>query len=227
MRRLRIQIALLFIFQVLFSLSSSDRQSSEQNLYVAAVGDSITWGFAIEDRRENSWPARLEYLSSGKIESGNFGRSGATLTHGGDKPYVDDIAFERALDSSPDVVIIILGTNDVKGNNKSLLNEFMEDYLLLVQMFRELDSHPRIYICYPPPAFANSWRIDGIWLKEIVIPLIDQVAESSGAAVIDLHSPLIRRPDLFPDGVHPNKEGAEIIAETIYSALKESFISFL
>ena len=37
--------------------------------------------------------------------------------------------------------------------------------------------------------------------------------------VIDLYDALSNRPDLFPDKIHPNAKGAELIARTIQDAL--------
>ena len=45
------------------------------------------------------------------------------------------------------------------------------------------------------------------------------MAHGAGAQLIDLFTPLHSRPDLFPDALHPNPEGAKILAKTVYSAL--------
>ena len=37
--------------------------------------------------------------------------------------------------------------------------------------------------------------------------------------MIDLHTPFYFHPNLFPDALHPNKEGAVILAKTVYSAI--------
>lgn len=42
-------------------------------------------------------------------------------------------------------------------------------------------------------------------------------------AIIDLHSPLYKRPDLFPDSLHPLAEGANVIAETAKNVITGKF----
>lgn len=227
MRNKILSASLIFALLLFMPLWGTDREDQKDELIVAAVGDSITWGFAVENRLENSWPARLESLSDGELEVGNFGWSGTTLLQAGDKPYVESRAYSSALESSPRIVIIALGTNDANKANRPLVSGFSRDYALLIQSFRELESRPEIFICYPPPVFPNRWDIDTAFLEETIIPLIDRVAEENGVEIIDLHSPLKNRRDLIPDGVHPDGEGARIIAEAIYGELLESFISFL
>jgi lysophospholipase L1-like esterase len=52
-----------------------------------------------------------------------------------------------------------------------------------------------------------------------VIPLIKQVANETNLATIDVHTALINHPDYFWDGIHPNNEGARVIATQVYDAI--------
>ena len=49
--------------------------------------------------------------------------------------------------------------------------------------------------------------------------LIEEIARIAGATLIDLQEGLYDRPDLLPDALHPNAEGAGILARTVYGAL--------
>lgn len=40
-------------------------------------------------------------------------------------------------------------------------------------------------------------------------------------SIIDLYAALDGKPELFPDRVHPNDDGAKLIAKTVYEALKK------
>ena len=53
----------------------------------------------------------------------------------------------------------------------------------------------------------------------LTIPIIQQVAAEKGLPVIDLHTALSGKPELFPDGVHPNAAGAKLMARAVYAAL--------
>nr|WP_281389134.1 GDSL-type esterase/lipase family protein [Spirochaeta isovalerica] len=186
---------------------------------VAAVGDSITWGFGLEKRYENSWPAVVESLSGGRFETGNFGRNGATLTDLGDRPYKDTAQYSRALEFNADVVVIALGTNDTKIGNRIFLDSFKEDYLELIGAFRQENEPRDIYLCLPPPVFHNRWGMEGSLLDKCLIPLIREIAEESGCQVIDLHYPLLDHQEYFADGVHPDGRGARMIGELIFKQI--------
>ena len=45
------------------------------------------------------------------------------------------------------------------------------------------------------------------------------MAIGANVQLIDLYTPLHSRPDLFPDALHPNPDGALILAKTVYGAL--------
>ena len=49
--------------------------------------------------------------------------------------------------------------------------------------------------------------------------LIEEIARIAGATLVDLQEGLYDRPDLLPDALHPNAEGAGILARTVYGAL--------
>ena len=192
--------------------------SSSQAIKVACVGDSITDGANISDREVNSYPAQLEsILQKFNIawETENFGVGGATLLSQGDLPYVEQQAYNQALSWNPDVVVIMLGTNDSKYYNWVYKDEFVPDYLAFIDSFTALPSQPQIWICKPVPAFKLVYSITNEVIRDEIIPLIDEIAGQRDVRVIDLYTPLLGASDLFPDGIHPNAEGAGLMAEII------------
>ena len=52
---------------------------------------------------------------------------------------------------------------------------------------------------------------------------IEQVARWAGVGLIDLQEPLYHRPDLLPDALHPDEEGAGLLAKTVYQAVTGDF----
>jgi lysophospholipase L1-like esterase len=46
-----------------------------------------------------------------------------------------------------------------------------------------------------------------------VNPIVEKAAEQMGIQTIYIYSILVNRSELFPDGLHPNADGAKIIAE--------------
>jgi acyl-CoA thioesterase I len=187
---------------------------------VAAVGDSITWGSGLADRERDSYPAQLGRLLGDPHEVRNFGVNGTTLLRNGDRPYWTTSSFDAARAFAPDVVVIMLGTNDAKPQNWRHREEFVADYVAMIDAFAALPSRPTIWVCHPVPTFGAYGVRDPV-LRNHVIPMIDRVAEVRQVPVIDLYAVLRGRGDLFPNGIHPNAEGARLIAETVRQAIRK------
>ncbi len=195
---------------------------NSQAVKVACVGDSITAGANIPDREVNSYPAQLESKLrkfDNKWETENFGVGGATLLRKGDLPYMEQSAYNQALAWNPDVVVIMLGTNDSKSFNWIYKDEFVPDYCALIDSFAALSSRPDIWICKPVPAFKLNFSITNEIIRDEIIPLIDGIVGQRDVRVIDLYTPLLGASEYFPDGIHPNAEGAGLMAEIIVPML--------
>jgi lysophospholipase L1-like esterase len=189
----------------------------QNTIRVACVGDSITAGVGAEHGRD--YPAQLGKLLGSKWEVRNFGVSGSTLLNHGDKPYQKENAFKAALAYKPNVVLIMLGTNDTKPQNWKLKDQFAADYKDLIGQFAKLPSKPRIFICRPVPVpGAGNYGINEAGVKE-EIPLIDKVAADTTSGEIDMHAALADHPETLPDRVHPNTAGAEAMAKAASKAL--------
>jgi len=119
----------------------------------------------------------------------------------------------------PHVVVIKLGTNDTKPQNWKFKDQFADDYEGLIDAFKNVPAKPRIWICRPVPAYQERWGISPERIRTEAIPLVSRVAEETGVEIIDLYKALSDRPDLFPDKIHPNAEGAMLMAKEIYRVL--------
>ena len=222
---LRIIAALVIFSLPTLSCTSYDggkpirAEDYRETIRIACIGDSITYGASIENRTRDCYPAQLGRMLGEKWQARNFGVSGATLLKKGDLPYWNQQAFKDALAYNPNVVVIKLGTNDTKPQNWKYKDQFAADYADMIDRFAELPSSPRIWICQPVPAYPERWGISDTRIKNEVIPLINDIAHNKHVPVIDLYGPLSGKPELFPDQIHPNAEGAHGIAKEIYAAL--------
>jgi acyl-CoA thioesterase I len=198
---------------------------------LACVGDSITWGYGISNRQFNSYPAQLAVMLGTNWDVRNFGINGTTLLHQGDRPYVKQAAYTRALAFKPDVAVIDFGANDSKHpgdgsldankavNNWQYKTNFVHDYEEMIAAFRQANPQARIFICLPTPDYPGRWGINDKTIRVEMIPMIHRVASESDVAVIDLYTALSDRKELFPDTVHPNAAGAGLMAAAVYRAL--------
>lgn len=185
---------------------------------LACVGDSITQG--VGAKRGQSWPAQAQKTLGEKWKVHNFGLSGTTLMNSGNKPYQKSKQFKAALSSNPDVVVIMLGTNDTKPANwKNSAKDYEVDYLDIISDFQKLPSRPQIYLCLPPYiAKEGRWGINNEDTKAQV-PMIKKIAKDIKCEVIDVYAALEGRDNLIPDTVHPNTAGAALIAKAVVASL--------
>ncbi|HEX7653784.1 MAG TPA: GDSL-type esterase/lipase family protein [Verrucomicrobiae bacterium] len=194
-----------------------DPANYQHKVRVACVGDSITAG--VGAAHGFAYPSQLQAMLGEQWEVKNFGVSGRTLLKDGDFPYWREKAFQAAQDYNPDVVLIMLGTNDTKPQNWILIDAFQDDYKELIGTFTALPSRPRIYLCRPCPVRANgSWGINETNLQK-EMPWIDAVAKSCHAGIIDMHAAVPADPELLPDKVHPSTEGARLMAAAAFHKL--------
>jgi lysophospholipase L1-like esterase len=185
---------------------------------VACVGDSIT--------QLSGWPEKLGVRLGPGYTSTNYGLAGTTLLKNGDHPYWTTQQFTDSHAANPDIVVIMLGTNDSKPFNWSPHgSEFVGDYEALIDSYASLPSHPRIYLNLCPPAGTNGYQIVGSVIENQVNPDIKQVAAAKGRPTIDIFDAFGGHdfdPSLYgstADQVHPNAKGAQVIADTVYAAL--------
>ena len=215
-------LSFIVMSSVLWGSAVASTEEKTAPIKVACVGDSITFGFGLEDRKDQSYPAQLAIALGDGWSVGNFGRNGRTVLKQGHAPYWDTQEYKAALALKPDIVIIKLGTNDLRAMNwEKHKAEYIPDYVDLIRSFQALESKPTIWICYPAPVHPGHDKIkfSNDVIKNELIPKIDEVAKKTAAKIIDLHTALSGRKKMFPDNVHPNAEGAEQIAKTVLRAI--------
>jgi len=184
---------------------------------VAAVGDSITQGAGASGG--HSYPDQLQALLGSKWIIKNYGVGGRTLLRKGDAPWWNEQAFKDAHALNPDVVVIMLGTNDTKPQNWVHEDEFYGDYKDLIESFKALPSKPHIWIMRPCPVPGNgNYGINEKNL-DVLLPLVDKLAADENVGEIDIYGALKDHPEMFPDNVHPNDAGAGIMAQTVAHAI--------
>ena len=192
-------------------------KSEESMVKVACIGDSITWGFTLLCPWKQSYPALLQERLGEGYEVRNFGYNDASARFDADTPYVRKRVYRDSLAWNPDIVLVMLGTNDTKKRNWDP-EIFRRDYRRIIESYRDLPSHPRVILIAPIRIHLLMGRpLLGLYpetMENGVRPAIREIAADMGLECIDLK-------DLFTDsrycrdGVHPQREGARLLEEAI------------
>ena len=199
---------------------------AQEKIKVACIGNSVTYGYGHKDPKATSYPTQLQQMLGDKYEVRNFGYSGATLLSKGHRPYINLDKYKAALEFAPDIAVIHLGLNDTDPRNwPNYRDEFYDDYINIIKALREANPEVDVYVCRMTPIFHWHRRFKSgtrDWYHQIQ-ELIPHIAEYGQFEIIDLSRYLYHRPDLMPDALHPDAQGAGIIAKQVYSAITNDF----
>lgn len=200
---------------------------------IAFIGDSITQGTGASDQSTMSYPGQLSrMLDSSKYTVGNFGKGSSyvlpadnkynvknktpELSYKNTQQYKDSVAFK------PDVVVIMLGINDIRSMSCDEARADLKTSLTaLTREYCEMESVKKVYVA-TSVRVTNAATIlqycDGR-LQELQI----EVANELGLDLIDMYA-MTR--DYFnvkmhytKDIVHPVDDSYGEMARAFYAAL--------
>lgn len=199
---------------------------AQDKIKVACVGNSITYGTGVENREVNAYPVKLQGMLGDAYEVGNFGKPGATLLNKGHRPYTQQQEYKDAIAFAGDIVVIHLGINDTDPRNwPNYRDEFIGDYRSLMNDFRKANPEVRFLLARMTPLSHRHPRFESgtrDWHAEIQ-QAIECIAQAEKVQMIDFHEPLYPYPYILRDAVHPDAEGAEILARTVYEGITGKF----
>jgi len=191
---------------------------------IACIGDSLTYGYLVENREENCYPAQLQKRLGAGYEVRNFGENGATMSKEGDNPYWSHPKFQESSDFEPYIVLIMLGTNDSKSHNWKSVEHYMATYKEMIYHYKALPSRPKIYLLTPPKVFTLPLHHVFSNIREDFVDIMADAVRKLGTEldlpVIEVNLATANRSECFPeDGIHTNALGARLIADTVHEAL--------
>ena len=210
-----------------FSGLHNHTNPTNEQIKVACVGDSITYGHGIAGWQKNNYPAKLQSLLGDDYHVENFGHSGRTVSDDGDKPYSESKQYKLSIDYDADIIIFMLGTNDTKPENWTSIDNFMADYEKMVNRYKESNLDARIILCTPARAFFSGGKGEGKTNFNIQPNVVEQIGMQIKAFAllyeyecIDIYDVTAGHSEWFKkDNVHPNADGASAIASAIYKKI--------
>ena len=128
---------------------------------VACVGDSITAGYLSSCGL--NYPNQLQTLLGAEFNVTNYGSGGKTmlkpehLPSGDRASYWATRQYAQALNSSSDIIVLMLGTNDADRPRWAQSSaSFADDYVAMAQSFLALPTKPKLYLMVPPPLYRDG-----------------------------------------------------------------------
>ena len=209
-----------------FSLSFSVTATAYPK--IACVGDSLTYGHAWP---EEAWPVYLAKLLGPAFEVGNFGRNGASIcgyNPTGYLKYTRQPEYEASLAFAPDILVIMLGTNDAK-DWPPAEPEFIATYIDLIDSYyREFPDVKILLVSAPPTMENNAFNLPNDVITGSVVPMQRDLAALMELPLLDLSAIMHELPDGYDhllrgdavfDGVHLSVEGAQFVSQLVAEAI--------
>jgi hypothetical protein len=144
-----------------------------------------------------------------------------------DKSYWDSPMFQAAKDFQPDIVTIMLGTNDAHPDYwPQYQSDYVSDYGDMIEVFKSLHSQPRV-IVLGLPYLKPGGRYDGVVALDEQLPGVAALAGVDYVEIWDvqLESGLSER-ELMKDPIHPSAASHTIIAETVHQVVADGGNAF-
>jgi lysophospholipase L1-like esterase len=213
MNRKKLMVLAFGLVVLLAAYFFANQVSLSEPIRVACVGDSLT--------QSTEYPYDLwNLLGNQSYSLRNFGAGSTTVSLQSETPYMNTSVFQDALTFQPNIVIIMLGTNDAQPSLHKFNTSFVGDYMKIVSAFQALSSDPEIWVMLPPPIISNQYgKMDSAYFEHTIIPSIEQAANEANVPIVDVFSAFANHEDYYRDGVHVNNKGAKLIADTIYPAI--------
>lgn len=211
------------------NLTELDISGTKDLIKVACIGDSITHGTTSDDESAYNYPVYLQRMLGFDYYVEKYGAPGFSLTSTDTYSYMSYGAmYQGSLNAKPDVVIIMLGTNDCNPfddykdwTNPSRATAFKKSATTMIDAYKRASSGVQIYLMTPPTVPQNPNWADNV--KNYAVPLITEVAESKKCNLIDIYTWSLKNTGVFAgDGLHPKNETYEDLAKAVYEGLKDT-----
>jgi lysophospholipase L1-like esterase len=213
---LALAVAVMIAASGMAAITTFALDTAPQPIRVACVGDSITQG--------SGYPAKLQLLLGPEYNVQNFGVCGSTVSLTSILPYMNQSAFRKAEEFDPEIVVIMLGTNDANPDIAQNEDNFEIDYAQLVTSFENLDGDQSIWVVKSPPIFSVDSAYNNTYLNSTIFQQVETIADQMNLSIVDIYSAFGNHSDYFMDGVHPNRQGADLIASNVYDAITSPYV---
>ena len=227
----------------LYNLFENNNTITELNLsgkkdiiHVACIGDSITYGTGSDDPSVHSYPVYYQRMLGYDYYVEKYGAPSNSLIETDSPTFLTNSLYDKSVKAKPDVVIIMLGTNDCRpqrwadsahkdwrdGTRKEA---FIAAGQKMVDAYRGANADVQIiFATCPIVPQDQSYGTD--WTTRLMTygnPAIKQIAKNANCDVIDIFSYTKDNKNMFAggDGLHLKNEKYEELAAGFYLLTKD------
>lgn len=210
-------------------------EANLENAYVSFYGDSITTfngmipeGFAtyyplldVQSVETTWWHQVISKTGSKLLVNNSYG---GTAVYGGKNQGMDEerIALLSTKEvSSPDIIIVYLGINDV--GNKRSLDVFENGYQSMLNSIKKIYPRAEIFLC--TLAYENLTNDSAPGLRDAFSEIITKLANTNNCEIIDFKNAITKdnAGRVLGDRVHPNSLGMNLLADKAIEVLEEFY----
>ena len=148
-----------------------------------------------------------------------FYKAGATF-----RSISNTVSFQQLINYKPDLVFLLLGSNDIKqSNNHSTVNNIVYNYLnLKEEILNNIRPTKGIYLLDIEQRTKDNKYASNIVYRKIRNSIIKNIKKVDKKNFIP-YRPVsgLLKSDIGPDGVHVNEKGARKIVRTVQEKIEE------
>jgi len=214
------------------SLTELNLSGQKDIIHVACLGDSITFGTGSADPSMHCYPVYFQRMLGYDYYVEKYGLPSHSLIETDQPSYLKHDYFKKSAEANPDVVIVMLGTNDTRPSrwadsaykiwtDPARTQAFLDSGNKLVENYRK--ANPDVQIIFATCPFVQQ---AGDWTNNLVKygnPLIKQIASTNNCSVIDIFTYTKKNIHMFAggDGLHLKDEKYEELAKGFYELTKD------
>ncbi len=223
-----IQLSVCVVFMVWGSIFKSTAQDWPNLQRYAEANAQVDATFAIENRvvfMGNSITEGWVNTNATFFKENNFigrGISGQTT------PQMLLRFRQDVIDLKPVAVVILAGTNDIAGNTGPMTTEQIFDNIIsMVELAEANGIVPIIASILPAAKYPWKPEVDSVGPILELNTMFKYYCEGKGLVYLDYFSAMANeahgmKEGLADDGVHPTKEGYQIMEPMVIEAVKEA-----
>ena len=185
---------------------------------VATVGDSLTYGYGLENRQHDAYPSVLLEMLGTHYQVSNYGMSGRSLLSTSDYPYLKEKNAQESLKSDADIVIVMIGSNDSRPAYWNR-EQFVREYRELARAYQNMASQPDVYLVAPPYVPTSRFGLNKSIVRDELQQIVKATAVELGLHFVNLYPITEGHMEYYSDGLHLTPLGNRMIAQEIFSGL--------